>query len=90
MGKNNAKIIKFEQKHKEILSNDEIMKVFGGLVRLVQKSAEYNAVEKVRCQFDYYIKRLNETTAELNKRNNQVNELLKLNEDLIRQLAEEK
>ena len=90
MEKNNVKIIKFEQRNKEVLSNDEIMKVFGGLVRLIQKSAEYNAFEKVRCKFDYYIKRLNETTAELNKRNNQVDELLKLNEDLIRQLAEEK
>ena len=62
------------------------MKVFGGLIRLIQKSAEFNAGEKVKTQIDYYNKRLNETTLELNKRTGQVNELLKLNEDLIKQL----
>ena len=83
------KILKFEAKPKEILSNEEIMKVFSGLIRLIQKSAEYSAGEKVKSQMDYYNKRLNETTVELNKRTGQVNELLKLNEDLIRQLTQE-
>lgn len=84
--KKDIKILKFEPKQKDILSNEEIMKVFGGLIRLIQKSAEFNAGEKVKTQIDYYNKRLNETTLELNKRTGQVNELLKLNEDLIKQL----
>ena len=84
--KKDIKIIKFEPKQKDILTNEEIMKVFSGLIRLIQKSAEFSAGEKVKTQIDYYNKRLNETTLELNKRIGQVNELLKLNEDLLKQL----
>ena len=84
--KKDIKIIKFEPKQKDILTNEEIMKVFSGLIRLIQKSAEFSAGEKVKTQIDYYNKRLNETTLELNKRTGQVNELLKLNEDLLKQL----
>ena len=86
--KKEIKILKFESKQKDILTNDEIMKVFGGLMRLIQRSAEFSACEKVKSQIDYYSKRLNETMVELNKRTGQVNELLKLNEDLIKQLNE--
>lgn len=80
------KILKFEPKQKEVLTNDEIMKVFGGLIRLIQKSAEFNAGEKVKSQIVYYDKKLNETTLELNKRTNQLEALLRLNEELINQL----
>ena len=83
------KVLKFEAKPKEILSSDEIMKIFSGLIKLIQKSAEYSAGEKVKLQLNYYDKKLNETTSELNKRTCQVNELLKLNEDLIKQLTQE-
>lgn len=89
MEKYKTKILKFETKPKEILTDEEIMKVFGGLVRLIQKSAEYNAKEKVKMQMEYYNKKLNETTIELNKRSNQVDNLLKLNEELITRLVEE-
>jgi len=79
-------ILKFQPKPKEILTNDEIDKVFAGLVRLIQKSAEYNAYEKAKSKINYYNKRLNETMIELNKRNLQIEELLKLNEELISKL----
>jgi len=81
-----VKILKFQPKQKEVLSQEEIIKVFGGLVRLIQKSAELTAFEKAKNRFNYYEERLNKTTAELNKRNKQVEELLKLNEELIIQL----
>lgn len=85
MDNKERKILKFEPKPRELLTDSEIMKVFGGLVRLIQKSAEYNATKKVESQLDYYVRRLNEVTCELNKRVSQVDELLKLNDELIRQ-----
>ena len=89
MEKHKIKILKFETKPKEVLTDEEVMKVFGGLVRLIQKSAEYNAKEKVKTQMEYYNKKLNETTVELKKRCRQVDNLLKLNEELINRLVEE-
>lgn len=80
------KILKFQPKQKDVLSQEEILKVFGGLVRLVQKSAELSAFEKSKKQIEYYTKKLNETTFELNKRNKQVEELLDLNNQLISQI----
>lgn len=84
--KKNCKILKFEAKEKELMTNDEIMKVFLGLIRLVQKSAEYTAFEKVQTKLNYYEKRLNEVTIELNKKNKQLDEILKLNDDLISEI----
>ena len=86
MGKD-IKILKFQPKQKELLSNDEIMKVFVGLMKLIQKSADYNAMEKSKAQVKYYNERLNETMLELNKRNHQIEELLKLNDELISKLS---
>ena len=80
------KILKFQQKHKEVLSQDEIIKVFGGLIKLVQKTAEFNAIERVKSRIDYYEQKLNKTAVELNKRNKQIEELLDLNNQLIEQL----
>lgn len=85
--KKSAKILKFQPKQKELLSNDEIMKVFSGLVKLIQKTAEYNAAEKAKAKVDYYNERLSQTTIELNKRNKQIDELLKLNDELICKLT---
>ena len=85
MKTNKGKILKFQYKPSEILTTEEIMKVFSGLVRLIQKSAEYSATAKT----DYYISKLNETTAELNKRNRQVEELLKLNEELLKKCKQQ-
>jgi len=79
----NVKILKFQAKEKELLSQEEILKVFSGLVRLVQKSAEYTAFEKAKSKIDYYSQKYNEVVVELNKRNKQVEELLELNESLI-------
>ena len=89
MKKSEIKILKFETKPKELLSTEEIMKVFSGLIRLIQKSAEFKANEKMKTQIELCNKRFDEAKTELNKRTYQVNELLKLNEELIRQLAEE-
>ena len=86
MKNKDVNIIKFEPKQKSVLSQEEIMKVFAGLVRLIQKSAEYTAMEKLKSKLEYYIERLNQTTLELNKRNKQLNELLELNESLIAQI----
>lgn len=85
MGKD-AKILRFQPKQKDLLSQEEIMNVFAGLVRLVYKSAEYSAYEKAKLKIDYYNQKLNETLIELNKRNKQVEELLELNENLISSL----
>ena len=82
----NIKILKFQQKQKEILSEDEIIKIFVGLVRLVQKSADYNAAEKIKNNINGMQQKLEETNQELKKRTIQVEELLKLNNDLIQQL----
>lgn len=81
-----VKILKFQPKQKDVLTQDEIIKVFGGLVRLIQKSAELSALEKVKNKIDGYEQKINKTTAELNKRNRQVEDLLKLNDELIMQL----
>ena len=81
-----VKILKFQSKQKEALSQEEIVKVFGGLVRLVQKTAELNAFEKAKTRLDYYEQKLSKTTNELNKRNKQLEELLKINEQLILEL----
>lgn len=82
----NIKILKFQKKQKEILSEDEIIKIFVGLVRLVQKSADYNAAEKIKNNINGMQQKLEETNQELKKRTIQVEELLKLNNDLIQQL----
>jgi len=79
----NNKIIKFQPKQSELLTQSEILKVFSGLVRLVQKSAQYNAEQKVKTQVEYYKQKLNETIIELNKKNNQLKELLEVNEELL-------
>ena len=83
MEKKSSKILKFQPKQSELLTQNEIMKVFSGLVRLIQKSAEYNAQQKVKTQLDYYKQKLSETIVELNKRNNQLEELLKVNDELL-------
>ena len=83
MEKKNNKIIQFQPKQSELLSQSEIMKVFSGLVRLIQKSADYNAQQKMKAQLEYYKQKLNETIIELNKRNNQIEELLKVNDELL-------
>lgn len=85
MGKD-IKILKFQTKQKELLTEEEIIKVFSGLVRLIQKSAEYNAFEKAKSKIDYYVQKYNQVVNELNKRNNQVEELLDLNNSLIAKL----
>lgn len=84
MKKARNRILKFEAPSKEILTTDEIMKVFSGLVRLIQKSAEYNAEIRVKEQTNYFLEKLNKTTLELNKRTRQLEEVLKLNEELIK------
>ena len=90
MEKKNNKILKFQPKQTELLTQSEIIKVFSGLVRLVQKSADYNAQQKVKTQVEYYKQKLNETILELNKRNNQLGELLKVNDELLSALNNSK
>ena len=90
MEKKNNKILKFQPKHTELLTQSEIIKVFSGLVRLVQKSADYNAQQKVKTQVEYYKQKLSETILELNKRNNQLEELLKVNDELLTALNNSK
>lgn len=80
MRNDKVKILRFEQKQKDVLSTDEIMKIFGGLVRLIQRTAEYNACEKVK-------ERIKSYNNEILKKNKQIEELLKLNSELVDRLG---
>lgn len=88
MENNEVNILKFEPKQKQVLNNDEIMKVFLGLMRLISKNAEYEAIEKVKLKLDNYRSKLNKVTKELKKRTLQVEQLLELNENLLATINE--
>ena len=77
-------ILTFEKKSRELLNDEEILKLFMGFLRLMKKSALYDAELKCREKLNYYSNKLNETVLELNKRSQQVKELLEVNETLIR------
>ena len=82
----NIKLLQFQPKQKDILSEEEIMKIFVGLLRLIQKTADFNACEKVKKNIDSMKKQIEELNRELRKRTSQVEELLNLNDDLIKQI----
>jgi len=88
MGNSENKILKFQPKHNSSLSTDEIVKVFLGLVKLIRKSAEHDAMEKVKNSIREYKNKLNETTKQLEKRTIQVEQLLQVNENLMSMVNE--
>ncbi len=84
MRKSEIKIMKFKKNQEELLSDDEIVKIFMGLMRLMKKSAEYTALKSVENKIKSDANKIEELNLKLKKRDDQLIELLKLNDDLIK------
>lgn len=77
-----VKILKFNKKSEDLLTDDEIVKIFMGLLRLMKKSAEYSAIKSVEQKIKNDAKRINDLNVKLEKRTKQLEKLLKLNDEL--------
>ena len=84
--KESVKILKFNKKPDDLLSDDEVMKIFMGLFRLMKKSAEYTAIKSVESKLKSDARKIRELDAKVAKRTNPVEQLLKLNQELTAQL----
>ena len=76
------KILKFNKKSEDLLTDDEIVKIFMGLLRLMKKSAEYSAIKSVEQKIKNDAKKINDLNVKLEKRTKQLEKLLKLNDEL--------
>lgn len=76
------KILKFERKKEELLSEDDITKIFMGLMGLMRKSAEYTALKSVEKKLKSDSEKINCLTKKLELRSKQLEEVLKINEEL--------
>jgi len=81
-----VKILKFNKKREDLLSDDEVVKIFMGLFRLMKKSAEYTAIKSVETKLKSDAKKIRELDEKLTRRTIQVEQLLKLNQELTEQL----
>ncbi len=77
-----VKILKFNKKSEDLLTDDEIVKIFMGLLRLMKKSAEYSAIKSVEQKIKNDAKKINDLNVKLEKRTKQLEKLLKLNDEL--------
>ncbi len=77
-----VKILKFNKKSEDLLTDDEIVKIFMGLFRLMKKSAEYSAIKSVEQKIKNDAKKINDLNVKLEKRTKQLEKLLKLNDEL--------
>lgn len=80
--KKDVKILKFNKKSEDLLTDDEIVKIFMGLLRLMKKSAEYSAIKSVEQKIKNDAKKINDLNVKLEKRTKQLEKLLKLNDEL--------
>lgn len=76
------KILKFEKKKEELLSEDDITKIFMGLMGLMKKSAEYMALKTVEKKLKSDSEKISDLTKKLELRSKQLEEVLKINEEL--------
>lgn len=86
--KNNVKILKFQKKNDDLISDDEIMKIFNGLFRLIKKSAEYSAFKAVEKKLKTDAEKIKALNEKLSRRDKQLEQLLKLNENLTDKLKQ--
>lgn len=86
--KNNVKILKFQKKNDDLISDDEIMKIFNGLFRLIKKSAEYSAFKTVEKKIKTDAEKIKALNEKLSRRDKQLEQLLKLNENLTDKLKQ--
>lgn len=86
--KNNVKILKFQKKNDDLISDDEIMKIFNGLFRLIKKSAEYSAFKAVEKKIKTDAEKIKALNEKLSRRDKQLEQLLKLNENLTDKLKQ--
>lgn len=86
--KNNVKILKFQKKNDDLISDDEIMKIFNGLFRLIKKSAEYSAFKAVEKKIKNDAEKIKALNEKLSRRDKQLEQLLKLNENLTDKLKQ--
>ena len=77
-----VKILKFNKKSEDLLTDDEIVKIFMGLLRLMKKSAEYSAIKSVEQKIKNDAKKISDLNVKLEKRTKQLEKLLKLNDEL--------
>lgn len=77
-----VKILKFNKKSEDLLTDDEIVKIFMGLLRLMKKSAEYSAIKSVEQKIKNDAKKINDLNVKLEKRTKQLEKLIKLNDEL--------
>lgn len=77
-----VKILKFNKKSEDLLTDDEIVKIFMGLLRLMKKSAEYSAIKSVEQKIKNDAKKINDLNVKLEKRTKELEKLLKLNDEL--------
>lgn len=77
-----VKILKFNKKSEDLLTDDEVVKIFMGLLRLMKKSAEYSAIKSVEQKIKNDAKKINDLNVKLEKRTKQLEKLLKLNDEL--------
>ncbi len=77
-----VKILKFNKKSEDLLTDDEIVKIFMGLLRLMKKSAEYSAIKSVEQKIKNDANKINDLNVKLEKRTKQLEKLLKLNDEL--------
>lgn len=78
--KEEIKILKLEPKKQDLLSEDEITKIFLGLMGLMKKSAEYSAIKKVERIIKTKSDKIDELNKVLEKRTKQLETLLELGE----------
>lgn len=81
-----VKILKFNKKADDLLTDDEIMKVFMGLLRLMKKSAEYNALKSVEKKIKSDAKKISDLNTKLEKRTIQLEKVLRLNDELLNKI----
>lgn len=86
--KNNVKILKFQKKNDDLISDEEIMKIFNGLFRLIKKSAEYSAFKAVEKKIKTDAEKIKSLNEKLSRRDKQLEQLLKLNENLTDKLKQ--
>lgn len=86
--KNNVKILKFQKKNDDLISDEEIMKIFNGLFRLIKKSAEYSAFKAVEKKLKTDAEKIKALNEKLSRRDKQLEQLLKLNENLTDKLKQ--
>ena len=65
------------------LTDVELNNLFAGFLRLIKKTVILQFEKEYRTKINYYVSRLNECMAQLNKKDRQLKALIELNKELV-------